>query len=161
MTKYIKYFWAALLIILNSPRSIYFKFWHDSQTFRLFSTFGLVFFVLESLLEIARQLSLEEFATLSLKNKSHVRIDHFRYIKIHTWLRGLGERNKQKKMYYSLLSLQMIPFVLFPQTSPPSMNFNISELVCYDISNVCYWVSVASNYILGLFWGEMLTQFPA
>ena len=154
MTKYIKYFWAALLIILNSPRSIYFKFWYDSQTFWLFSTFGLVFFVLESLLEIARQLSLEELATLSLKNRSHVRIDHFWYIKIHTWLRGLGEWNKQTKNDF------LISFVLFPQPSPPSMNFNISELVCYDISNVCYWVSVASNYILGLFWGEMLTQFP-
>jgi len=40
------------------------------------------------------------------------------------------------------------------------MNFNIWELVYCDISNVCYWVSVASNCILGLL-GEMLTQFPA
>ena len=34
-------------------------------------------------------------------------------------------------MYYSLLSLKMISFVLFPQTSQPRMNFSISELVCY------------------------------
>ena len=34
-----------------------------------------------------------------------------------------------KKMYHSLLSLKMISFVLFPQASQPSMNFNISELV--------------------------------
>jgi len=34
-------------------------------------------------------------------------------------------------MYYSLLSLKMISFVLFPQASQPSMNFNISELVYY------------------------------
>ena len=32
-------------------------------------------------------------------------------------------------MYYSLLSLTMISFVLFPQASRPSINFDISELV--------------------------------
>ena len=31
------------------------------------------------------------------------KIDQFRYITIHTWLRRLG--NKTKEMYYSLLSL--------------------------------------------------------
>ena len=54
-------------------------------------------------------------------------IDHFRYIKIHTWLRGLG--NKTKEMYYSLLNLKTSSFVLFPQASQPSINFNISGLV--------------------------------
>ena len=42
----------------------------------------------------------------------------------------LGGGNKTKEMYYSL-SLKMISFVLFPQASQPSMNFNISELVYY------------------------------
>ena len=37
-------------------------------------------------------------------------------------------------MYYSLLSLKMISFVLLPQASQPSMNFNQSELV---YCNVC------------------------
>ena len=37
--------------------------------------------------------------------------------------------NKAKEMYYSMLSLKMISFVLFPQASQPSMNFNISKLV--------------------------------
>ena len=38
--------------------------------------------------------------------------------------------NKTKEMYYSLLSLKMVSFVFFsPQSSQPSMNFNISELV--------------------------------
>ena len=32
-------------------------------------------------------------------------------------------------MYYSLLSLEMISLVLFPQASQPSINFHISELV--------------------------------
>ena len=36
-------------------------------------------------------------------------------------------------MYYLLLSLKIISFVLFPQTSLPSMNFNISELVYFRI----------------------------
>ena len=38
-------------------------------------------------------------------------------------------------MYYSLLSLLMIYFVLFPQASQSSMNFNILELVCYLFSS--------------------------
>ena len=47
----------------------------------------------------------------------------FSIFKIHTWVRGL--RNKTKQMYYSLLSLKMISFVLFPQASEPSMNFGL------------------------------------
>ena len=39
-----------------------------------FSIFGLVFFVLKSLLRIARQWSREKIAILSLKPCSHVRI---------------------------------------------------------------------------------------
>ena len=39
-----------------------------------FSVFGLVFFVLRSLLGVARQWSLEEFAISTLKARSHVRI---------------------------------------------------------------------------------------
>ena len=39
-----------------------------------FYIFGLVFFVLKSLLGIARQLSLEKFAILTLKPRIHVRI---------------------------------------------------------------------------------------
>ena len=37
--------------------------------------------------------------------------------------------NKTNEMYYSLLSLKIISFVLFPQASQLSMNFNTSELV--------------------------------
>ena len=43
-----------------------------------FSIFGLVFFVLKSLLGIARQWSRETFAILSLKPRSHVRISIYR-----------------------------------------------------------------------------------
>ena len=39
-----------------------------------FSIFGLVFFVLKSLLGIARQWGREKIAILSLKTRSHVRI---------------------------------------------------------------------------------------
>ena len=39
-----------------------------------FATFGLVFFVLKSLLRIARQWICEKFAILSLKPRSRVRI---------------------------------------------------------------------------------------
>ena len=43
-----------------------------------FSIFGLVFFVLKSLLGIARQWILEKFAILTLKPRSHVRISMYR-----------------------------------------------------------------------------------
>jgi len=39
-----------------------------------FSIFGLVFFVLKSTLGIARQWNLEKFAILTIKPRSHVRI---------------------------------------------------------------------------------------
>ena len=41
-------------------------------------------------------------------------IDQFRYIKIYSWHRGLGEENKIKEIYYSLLILKMTSFLLFP-----------------------------------------------
>ena len=45
---------------------------------------------------------------------------------------GLGGIKQIKEMYYLLLSLKMVSFVLFPQASLPSMNFNISELVYFS-----------------------------
>ena len=58
-------------------------------------------------------------------------MDHFRDIEIHIWLRGVGE--KTREMYYSLLSLKMISFVLFPQATQPSLNFNVSELISFSL----------------------------
>ena len=58
----------------NSPRSIYLN---SNMTPRLsghFSVFGLVFFVLKSLLRIARQWSRENFLILTPKPLGHVRI---------------------------------------------------------------------------------------
>ena len=55
----------------------------------------------------------------------------FEIYEIHIWLRGVGE--KTREMYFSLLSLKMISFVLFPQASLPSLNFNISELVSLSL----------------------------
>ena len=50
-----------------------------------FSIFGLVFFVLKSLLGIAKQWSHEKFAILALKPRSHVRILVYR-----TWGIAIG-----------------------------------------------------------------------
>ena len=47
-----------------------------------FSIFGLVFFVLKSLLGIARQWSGEKFSSLTLKPRSHDRILIYRYYSI-------------------------------------------------------------------------------
>ena len=47
---------------------------HDSEAFWSFSIFGFVFFVLKSLLGIARQRSREKFAILTLKPRSDVTI---------------------------------------------------------------------------------------
>ena len=49
------------------------------------------------------------------------------------WLQGLG--NKTKGMYYSFLSLKMISFVLFPQASLPSLNFN-TMYMCIEIGQL-------------------------
>ena len=72
----------------NSPRSIY---QNSNMTPRLsdhFSTFGLFFFVLKSLLGIAKQWSRERFAILSLKPRSHVGILINR-----TWAIRLNKQN--------------------------------------------------------------------
>ena len=58
--------------VLNSPRLIYY---FSNMTTRLsgdISVFGLVLIVLKSLLETARQCSLEKFTILSLKARSHL-----------------------------------------------------------------------------------------
>ena len=46
--------------------------------------------------------------------------------------------NKTKQMYYSLLTLKMISFALFPQARQSSVNFNISKFV---YSNLQQWKS--------------------
>ena len=61
-------------------------------------------------------------------------------------------RNKTKEMYYSLLSLKMISFVLFPQTSQPSMNFNILQLdyslTFFNISTKACIVKWATSFAM-------------
>ena len=45
-------------------------------------------------------------------------------------IHGSGALGKKtKEMYFSLLSLKVISFVLFPQASVPSLNFNTSKLL--------------------------------
>ena len=55
-----------------------------------FFIFGLVFFVLKSLLEIARQRSRNKFAILTLKPRSHVRLLVYR-----TWAIAIDQLPKQ------------------------------------------------------------------
>ena len=59
-----------------------------------FSIFGLVFFVLKSLLGIARQWSLEKFAILTLKPRSRVRILIYRTWAILTDMRCLDASDR-------------------------------------------------------------------
>ena len=80
---------------------------NSNMTLRLsghFSIFGLVFFVRKSLLGIARQWSLEKFAILTLKPRSHVRIQ---LIYIEHRLSPVGENPYSYK------------FVGFSEISPP------------------------------------------
>ena len=58
----------------KGPRSIYSNSNMTPMLSGHFSIFGLVFFVLNPLLGIARQWSREKFAILTLKPRSHVRI---------------------------------------------------------------------------------------
>ena len=54
-------------------------------------------------------------------------------------------------MYYSLLSHKMISFVLFPQASQPSMNFNISESVYFFVSMIPFLTQLFKLSCLHLF----------
>ena len=56
----------------------------------------------------------------------------FRFNKIHTWLRGLGEENNRNHLKAQQRIIHFFCFI--PQALQPSMNFNISELVYYK----CY-----------------------
>ena len=60
--------------VLNSPRLIYYVSNMTSRLSGNISIFNLVFIVLKSLLETARQWSREKFVILSLKPRSHVTI---------------------------------------------------------------------------------------
>ena len=53
-----------------------------------FSEFGLVFFVLKTLLGIARQWSCEKIAILTLKPQIHVKILVYRTWAITVWVQG-------------------------------------------------------------------------
>ena len=100
--------------VLNSPRLIYY---FSNMTSRLsgnISVFGLVLIVLKSLLETARQCSLEKFTILSLKARSHVTIlihrtwailrkwswHKIKYLLLFEFIvetpKGKGKRKKQK-----------------------------------------------------------------
>jgi len=72
--------WMSLQVVSEKPT---FDILNCNVTPRLsgpFSIFGLVFFVLKSLLGIARQWSWKKLTILSLKSRSHVRI-----LKYRTW----------------------------------------------------------------------------
>ena len=62
-----------------------------------FSKFGLVFFVLNSLLGIVRQWSQEKFALLTLKHRSHVRILIYR-----TWV--IKDSVKTQDLFFNDIS---------------------------------------------------------
>ena len=66
------------ILIYLSPTFDVLKFLHDSRASGHISIFGLVFFVLKSLLEMVRQRSPEKFAILSPKPRSHVIIFIYR-----------------------------------------------------------------------------------
>ena len=65
--------------------------------------------------------------------------------------------DKTKEMYYSLQSLKMISFILFPQASQQKTNFNISELVysssfkiyCFFYIYIYHITSILKAYMLG------------
>ena len=62
----------------------------------------------------------------ALRDTERSFIGSFQCIKILTWLRGWGRRGGE--IHHSSPNLDMISFVLFPQASEPSFNFNIFKL---------------------------------
>ena len=75
-----------------------------------FSIFGLVFFVLKSLLGIARQWSRENFAISTLKPRSHVRILIYR-----TW--AIGSWQECKKKCYSTNGKSLLLELLYARSA--------------------------------------------
>ena len=63
----------------------------------------------------------------ALRDTERSFIGSFQCIKILTWLRGWGRRGGGE-IYHSSPNLDMISFVLFPQASEPSFNFNIFKM---------------------------------
>ena len=66
----------------------------------------------------------------ALRDTERSLIGYFQCIKILTWLRGWrrGGGGETKGIYHSSLNLDVISFVLFPQASEPSFNFNIFKM---------------------------------
>ena len=101
-----------------------------------FSIFGLVFFVLKSLLGLARQWSLEKFAILTLKPRSHVRILIYR-IYFCKWGFKFSARESEEKS-------RMCPDTLgdasdiYSQTKTPtcSMFFLFYRTFAFFFSNI-------------------------
>ena len=65
----------------------------------------------------------------ALRDTERSLIRSFQCIKILTWLRGWRRGGETKEIYHSSLNLDVISFLLFPQASEPSFNFNIFKLV--------------------------------
>ena len=63
----------------------------------------------------------------ALRDTERSLIGYFQCIQILTWLRGWGGGGT-KGIYHSSLKLDVISFVLFPQASEPSFNFNIFKM---------------------------------
>ena len=61
-------------------------------------------------------------------------------------------------LIYSLLSLKMICFDLFPYASEPSMNFNILELVSYDFI-IFFWLEKRLTGAVNIFSGVSKNRF--
>ena len=132
----------SLCLYQNSPHQSEFLFGVSFRHFRgnknnYFLQFilsirqnGFEKFLLKNIISNLITLSTFEFSSVQLKrypvSKSlHCRsraIDHFRYIKIHTWLRGLGKLNKRN-----------VVFIIEPQDDSFC---NISELVYFLVSMI-------------------------
>ena len=56
------------------------------------------------------------------------------------WSKAIDQFQYNFFFYYSLLSPKMISFVLFPQASQTSMNFDISRLIYWPVVLTCFFV---------------------
>ena len=106
-----------------------------------FSTFGLVFFVLKSLLGIARQWSRKKFAISSVKPQSHVRILIYR-----TWaiLRFPGPQPRGYEIAVDSCSIHIPPHI------------RVLNLLSSVYAH-CDWQSLTDLYLILFFY---MTSFP-
>ena len=111
-----------------------------------FSIFGLVFFVLNSLLGIARRWNREKFAILSLKHLSHIKILIYR-----TWaIYCRGDRDstmERSRLKMFTHWLRDVSHGILPWSHQPTEQWVFLQRICSRLKQ-CFFFDVTDVFVL-------------